>query len=196
MLNLDPNQAVQFTPEQQQDIEDLFNNYPDKNGTQLWKVNGAGDKYKKIKQHIRAHYLEEQQLKCVYCEDLLDYGGCHIEHFAPKGAHRRFLYEPLNLTCACPVCNGIAKKGEKETINGEEVIPYEDNIFKYVHPFLDNVDNEIIYEDPLKTKVDRENSTDRGKDTIDMFHWDTEIARIKRIRNLQIKTTKEGINFS
>ena len=189
MLNLDPNQAVQFTPEQQQDIDDLINNNPDKSGTQLWKVNGSGDKYKKIKTHIRAHYLEVQQLKCVYCEDLLDRGACHIEHFAPKGAHKRFLYEPLNLTCACPVCNGFAKKGEKETIDGEEVIPYDNNTFIYVHPFFDNVDNEIKYKDPLKTLVDRENSTDRGKATIDLFDWDTHIATLKRVRNLQVKTT-------
>lgn len=191
MLNLDRNQAVQFTQEQQQEIDDLFNNYPDKSGIQLWAVNGSGDKYKKIKTHIRAHYLEVQELKCVYCEDLLDRGGCHIEHFAPKGKHKHFLYEPLNLTCACPICNGFAKKGEKETIEGSEVIPYENNHFKYVHPFLDNVDDEIKYKDELKTLIDRDNSTERGRATIDLFNWDSDISTIKRVRNLQVKTTKE-----
>ncbi len=183
MLNLKQNEAVKYTPAQKLSIDNLINNNPGKNGTELWKVDGPNKEFVKIKEHIRTHYKKIQKLRCVYCERLLVYGDDQIEHFVPKKNHKRFLYEPLNLTCSCCVCNNFSNKGIKETIEGNEVMPYEENTFKYVHPFLNDVDKEIRYKDPFKLFIDKEHSTPKGKKTIEMFHWDNDVAASNRLVN-------------
>ena len=183
MLNLDPNDAVHYTREQEQSIDYLINNNPGRNGTELWKEDGPHKEFVEIKKHIRTHYLKIQRLRCVFCERLLVYGDGQIEHFAPKWNHKRFLYEPLNLTCSCNVCNNFSNKGNKETIEGNERMPYRINKFKYVHPFLDDVDREIKYKDPFKIFIDKEHSSEIGKATIDLFHWDNDVAASNRFIN-------------
>lgn len=189
MLNLNPKDVVQYTPAQQQAIDVLLANRGNKKGGELWKEKGVDDIFVNIQKRIRKHSLVIQRVKCVYCETALEFGGAHIEHFAPKGKHPEFLYEPLNLSCSCPNCNGVAKKGDRETIDGQFEKNYTRNRFKYVHPYLDDVDKEIRYRDPFKLFYNREKCSEKGLRTIDMFHWDTIHARRKRFMNLLDRST-------
>lgn len=192
MLNLDPKDKVQYTPEEEQAIAALIANPEAKKGRELWDEKGPEDIFFGLKEKIRRHYLTIQRVRCVYCEAILERGSADIEHFAPKSKHIPFLYEPLNLTCSCPICNGVSKKGKRNTIDGKAVMPYENNTFKYVHPFLDDVDKEIKYRDPFKILFDRKRCTDKGNLTIDMFNWDTAQCKRKRIANLLYWTTDSG----
>lgn len=192
MLNLNPNDAVTYTIKQQQAIDDLITNMGSRSGKELWDDEGVGGIFNDIKDRIREHCLDIQQIRCAFCETGLVYGGVHIEHFAKKSKYRKFLYEPLNLVCSCPICNGFALKGTRDTIKDAVRPNYRDNTFLYVHPFLDNVDREIKYKDIFKIFVDREHSTDKGKKTIDLFHWDTFHARKKRFSNLFFWSTSKS----
>lgn len=183
MQNLNPNNAVKYTAEQEQAIQTLITNRGDRKGSELWDEEGPDNIFDKIKDDIRHHMLEVQNVRCAFCEMLFEYGGVHIEHFAPKWKHPRFLYEPLNLVCSCPICNGLSKKGKRDTIDGVANATYRQNVFKYVHPYLDDVDVEIRYRDPFRLYFDREHSSERGIATVDMFHWDTIHFRRKRIQS-------------
>lgn len=187
MLNLDRNNAVRYTDDQQAAIDNLINNCGTRTGRELWADKGPGDILVKAKENIKTHCLDIQKARCAFCETLLEYGGVHIEHFANKGKYKRFLYEPLNLVCSCPVCNGFAKKGTKDTILGPEKAVYADNSFIYVHPYFDDPSKEIRYKDVFKLIVDKERSTKKGKKTIEMFHWDTYHATLKRLSNLVVR---------
>lgn len=183
---------MQFTPAQKQAIDTLIANCGNKSGGELWEEHGPNDEFVEIKKSIMHHCLDIQRVKCVFCETLLEYGGVHIEHFAPKWKNKEFIYEPLNLSCSCPVCNGFMKKGKRLTIVGDTVLPYQNNQFKYVHPYLDDVDMEIKYRDPFHLYYDRNRCSQKGLRTIDMFHWDTLHARKKRFSNLLVRTTERG----
>ena len=192
MLNLDPNNAVVYTQKQQDAIDNLVNNRGDKKGKELWKYKGSGNVFEDIQRTIRRHCLTVQRVRCAYCETGLEYGGAHIEHFADKDNYTQYIYEPLNLVCSCPVCNGVAKKGRKDTIDGIAKIAYIDNNFKYVHPYLDDVIKEIKYKDPFHILIDMAHSTDKGKATIEMFHWNTIHAAKKRFTNLFYFSTDQS----
>lgn len=183
---------MRYTPVQKQVIDALIANSGNKSGGELWGEHGPNDEFVEIKKSIMQHCLDIQRVKCVFCETLLEYGGVHIEHFAPKWKNKEFIYEPLNLSCSCPVCNGFMKKGKRLTIVGDAVMPYQNNQFKYVHPYLDNVDMEIRYRDPFHLYYDRNRCSQKGLRTIDMFHWDTLHARKKRFSNLLVRTTERG----
>lgn len=189
MLNLNPQNKVQYTPAEERAIASLIANPGAKKGKELWAEKGPQDIFVRLKEKIRRHYLTIQKVRCVYCETLLERGSSDIEHFAPKWRHIPFLYEPLNLTCSCPICNGVSKKGKRDTIDGTVVMPYENNAFKYVHPFLDDVDKEIKYRDPFRILFDRKRCSPKGNATIDMFNWDTAQCKKKRFLNLLIRTT-------
>lgn len=183
---------MQYTPAQKQAIDTLIANCGNKSGGELWEEHGPNDEFVEIKKSIMHHCLDIQRVKCVFCETLLEYGGVHIEHFAPKWKNKEFIYEPLNLSCSCPVCNGFMKKGKRLTIVGDTMLPYQNNQFKYVHPYLDDVDMEIKYRDPFHLYYDRNRCSQKGLRTIDMFHWDTLHARKKRFSNLLVRTTERG----
>ena len=190
MLNLNQSDAMQYTPDQQLEINNLIANRGNKTGKELWEDKGVNGVFEDIQRDIRIHCLKVQKVRCAYCETILEFGGAHIEHFAPKHLYQQFLYEPLNLVCSCPVCNGVAKKGKRNTINKPVSSVYRNNHFKYVHPYLHDVSREIKYKDPFKLLIDREHSSELGQKTIDMFHWDTLHARTKRFLNLLVWTTK------
>lgn len=190
MLNLNQSDAVHYTANQQSEIDNLISNRGNKTGKELWEDKGVNGVFDDIKQDIRIHCLKIQKVRCAYCETILEKGSAQIEHFAPKHLYQEFLYEPLNLVCSCPVCNGVAKKGKRDTIDRPVSSVYCNNHFKYVHPYLHDVSKEIKYKDPFRILIDREHSSVVGKNTIDMFHWDTLHARKKRLSNLLVWTTK------
>lgn len=183
MLNLEPKKAISYTDQQKKAIQSLMANRGARKGQELWDEKGPDDIFVQIKDDIRHHMLDVQDIRCAFCETPFEYGCVHIEHFAPKWNHPDFLYEPLNLVCSCPNCNGFAKKGKRLTIKGNVQPVYSANEFKYVHPFLDDVDKEIRYKGLFKLYFDREHSSEKGIATIDMFHWDTDHFRRKRIQN-------------
>ena len=84
MLNLNPNDMMRYTPVQKQVIDALIANSGNKSGGELWGEHGPNDEFVEIKKSIMQHCLDIQRVKCVFCETLLEYGGVHIEHFAPK----------------------------------------------------------------------------------------------------------------
>lgn len=192
MLNLNPNDAVTYTPEQRQAIEDLMSNRGSKTGKELWEETGADDVLKKTKDSIRTHLLNVQKVRCAYCECILGFGITQIEHFAPKWKFAEYLYEPLNLVCSCSDCNSLPKKGRRITIKGDARPVYTDNEFKYVHPFLDNVDKEIKYRTLFRIRIDYEHCSEKGRATVDMFHWNTTHAEMKRFQNLLVRTTSRS----
>ena len=189
MLNLNPNDAVTFSTEQRQAIDDLMANRGSKKGIELWEETGVDDVLKKTKDSIRWHLLNVQKVRCAYCECILGFGIAQIEHFAPKWKYPEYLYEPLNLVCSCSDCNSLPKKGKRITIKGGAKNNYADNEFKYVHPFLDDVDKEIKYRTLFRIRIDYEHCTEKGKATVDMFHWNTLHAEKKRFLNLLVWTT-------
>ena len=150
-------------------------------GTAIWSINTVNEKA--LKHHISVHTLKEQKCRCAYCERLLEEGGAHIEHIAPKALHRRFVYEPLNLVTSCVICNSTRIKGERETITSPEYKVYNKNTFSIVHPYLDNTDNEIVFLDPDTRMVfDLDKCSEKGKLTISFFHWDEKDAILCRKR--------------
>lgn len=125
--------------------------------------------------------LNEQTCRCAYCERILSKGDVYIDHVAPKAKHRRFTYEPLNLVVSCSSCNSSTLKGTKETIKGAENPIYSSNNFKIVHPFLDDPDNHIFYQDSQRTILDMSKCTKKGKETIKMFEWNNLTAQQDRV---------------
>ena len=190
MLNLDKNNPVRYTPEQQLAIDSLLASRDTKTGKEMWEEKGPNCIFDDIKQDIRIHALSVQRIRCVYCETQLVYGGQQIDHFADKKRYPQFLYEPLNLVLSCPVCNGLSIKGTKDTIDGLPNPDYKRNSFKYVHPYLDDVTEEIKFRDPLHIFLDYNHCSRKGKDTVDLFHLNTTTARKKRFSNLLTFSTK------
>ncbi len=161
-------------------------------GGQMWD---KGDvKTKDIKRHVSKHCLEHQRCKCAYCETLLQKGGNFIEHFAPKGLYREFTFEPQNLCVACGRCNSTSIKGERDTISSKPVRNrYIDNEFTIVHPYLDNTDEHIVFDDDTRTTFDKERCSEKGIATIDFFQWDAIDARLKRLKESPYRLTDEEV---
>lgn len=175
MINL--NNPVSFTKDEQSIIDSVLAS--GKSGLDMWKDSSV----KKIKNKVSVHTIKEQECRCAFCEALLVQGTTAIEHIAPKGLHKKFTFEPLNLVSACGRCNSTRIKGEKETMKLPELANYKSNVFNIVHPRLDNPDKEIVFTDASRTVFDKSNCSAKGIITIDFFHWDDEDAVITRLQN-------------
>ena len=121
-----------------------------------------------LKNRISEYTLIQQNNRCVYCEEPM-YGGVQLDHIVPKQIHSVFCYEPKNLVSSCAVCN-MYIKNSGDTV----VVPlkrrYEQNVFKIVHPYLNNPDVHIKFINADRVIIDTNGSTDLGKATIDFFH--------------------------
>lgn len=175
MLNL--NNPITYTAEELTTIDSITR--AGGTGSDMWD----NAKAKPIKHRISVHTIVEQQCRCAYCETLLMQGSTQIEHFAHKGNHPRFTFEPQNLVSACVRCNSSAIKGQKETMVLPKKPVYNQNSFLYVHPRLDNPDNEIVFTDETRTVFDTNRCTQKGKATIDFFHWNDMDAIASRFMN-------------
>lgn len=179
MLNL--SDAVKYSQEQ----EDYINSELKQLGKDGWD---KSDKMtKSIKNTISIQTLKFQNCRCAYCEDILQEGGVQIEHIAPKSIHGEYCFEPKNLVSACSVCNSTIKKGFKDTIVPPKKEIYDDNIFSIVHPYLDNPNDHIKYNDEERTIFDLNKCTQKGIETINTFNWDSLNAFIKRVLNAKSK---------
>lgn len=172
MLKLD--NPVSFTVDEQNHISNVLMPL----GKKGWSKSDR--KTKNIKHKISTHTLQNQGCRCAYCERILEKGGVQIEHIAPKDSNESFCYEPYNLVSSCGICNAIANKGAKDTILPPKNNNYVNNNFKIVHPYFDDPDTHIKYQDPEKTVFDKALCTPKGLGTIDFFNWDTLNAYIAR----------------
>ena len=161
-------------------------------GSQMWDKGDAATKG--VKRHVNQHCLEQQRCKCVYCETLLQKGENFIEHFAPKGLYRDFTFEPLNLTVSCGRCNSTSIRGERDTIKNKPFKKnYTDNEFAIVHPYLDNADEHIVFDDDTRTIFDKDKCSEKGMATIEFFQWDAIDARLKRLNESPYRLTDEEV---
>lgn len=102
---------------------------------------------------------------------------------------------------SCSVCNAIANKGSKDTILAPKQGNYVNNNFTIVHPYLDDPDIHIKYQDPERILFDKALCTPKGLNTIDIFNWDTVNAStartiIARSRNIPINIAQLILEIS
>ena len=145
--------------------------------------------------------LKHQFGRCAFCEELLREGNVELEHIVPKSKHGKYTYEPLNIVSSCSSCNSMRKKGNADTIMLPLAGRYKDNRFLIVHPYLDNPDDHIKYQDEDKTLFDLDNCTNKGKWTIDLFKWDNPCefnhrVMVARSRDLPALELKELLQIS
>lgn len=160
------------------------------------------DLTKAIKNRISTHTIIAQGGRCAYCEMPLLRGAHAIEHIAPKGIYGEFCYEPYNLVTACSSCNSTSNKGEEDTVvspaNRED---YSANRFKVVHPYFDNPDDHLKYIDADHTTFDMANCSQKGKETIRMFHWNETWAISQRqmaayMRRFSLNVLQRAVEIS
>lgn len=194
MLNLTT--PVIFTKEEKDHLKSLMK-LKDADGKQLsggkmWEKGDANTNG--VKRHVNQHCLKEQRCRCAYCEALLQKGANFIEHLAPKGLYRDFTFEPLNLSVTCVRCNNTSIKGEKDTIKTKPVKKgYKNNDFVIVHPYLDNVDEHIVFDDETRTTFDKDKCSKLGLATIAFFEWDAIDARLKRLNESPYRLTDKEV---
>lgn len=146
-----------------------------------WDIN---DTYMQgIKDKIKCKLWQLQNGLCVYCMskinptqkhgefsgdidcndtiDALPYDGDR-EHIAPKSVDPEFMFLPMNLALACTTCNKI-KNAIPVIVHKRNV--YENCTFSIVHPYLDNVEDHIIFDE----EVFIEYKTREGEYTIRIF---------------------------
>lgn len=149
-------------------------------GPLMWVLNDK--QTKSIKHHISEFTIRNQKGRCVYCECILRKGDTAIEHFAPKESHSEFTFHPKNLFSACGCCNSTSVKGRKDTISNNPKHPqYKKNTFNIVHPLFDNPDDHIKYKDVDRTLFDLNACTQKGRDTISFFGWNSHTAYMDRV---------------
>lgn len=102
---------------------------------------------RKIKNHNR--YLQSQQ--CCYCRrSLADEFNLviDIEHVLPKGDYSEFMFDLFNLSVSCKRCNMEIKKDDVSfisDINAVRANPKDSDLYKLIHPNLDNFFAHISY---------------------------------------------------
>ncbi|MFC4739992.1 hypothetical protein ACFO3U_08295 [Flavobacterium ponti] len=142
---------------------------------------------KRVKNEISKKLLAKNGPYCVYCERVLIGTGNQIDHFAHKALHSQFTFNPVNLFYSCSFCNSSARKGQKNTINNPVQFRYDLCQFKIVHPYFDNPDTEILYQDADKVFFDLPSCSNLGRDTIAFFKWDDIHMTMFRARTLKIE---------
>lgn len=125
---------------------------------------------KKVKNEISKRLFFNQGFYCVYCERELTGLNPQIDHFANKSDFPQFTFTSTNLFYSCSYCNSSGVKGSKSTINNLHE-RYDLCEFSIVHPYNDNVDNEIIFQDADKLFYDIDECTIKGRETIDFFDF-------------------------
>lgn len=135
-----------------------------------------------IKHHISEHTIIAQGGRCAYCEKVLAKGDVDIEHIAPKRHYGVFTFEPYNLLTSCTCCNAPVNKGQNKTIvEPANLSVYNANQFSIVHSYFDDPNEHIKYIDTKRTVIDINNCSVKGKETINMLHWNENWAFYKRL---------------
>lgn len=138
---------------------------------------------KSIKNELSKKLFANQGFKCVYCERYLVGLSPQIDHFAHKALYPQFTFTTINLFYSCDFCNSSSRKGQKPTIQNLHTY-YNSCDFKIVHPYFDDPDTEIKFQDADKIFFDWSNCTQKGKDTIEFFEFNDSIMTSIRSRTL------------
>ncbi len=180
MLNL--TNPIQFTPFEQSHIDNVLKPL----GKSGWDQRDK--KTKAIKGRISRHNLLHQGCRCAYCEAILQRGGVHIEHIAPKGIHGEFCYEASNLVMSCSVCNAFANKGKTDTIVPPKNAAYSNNTFSIIHPYFDDPNAHLYFIDNDKTILDLPSCSPKGLKLIEIMHWDEDFAYYARCATAALRS--------
>ncbi len=70
---------------------------------------------------------------------------------------------------------------------------YKSNKFVIVHPYLDNANEHIIFDDDTRTTFDKDKCSQLGLATIAFFEWDSIDARLKRLNESPYRLTDEEV---
>ncbi|MDP4282797.1 MAG: hypothetical protein Q8891_00090 [Bacteroidota bacterium] len=137
----------------------------------------------RVKNDISKKSLKNQGFKCVFCQRYLYGQSPELEHFANKALYARFSFNPINIFYSCHFCNSTDRKGILNTIliyNNR----YDQCMFSILHPYLDDIDAQLIYQDEDKVLFDWLSCSQRARDTIVSLILDDPIMSNIRSRDL------------
>ena len=158
-----------------------------------WKLtNKSMTLYKK---ELLECMLTNQNHRCAYCGLSLRMNLVDREHFASKAKYKCFTFEPLNLIASCAYCNRILKR-TKDIIMSPAKAGYQDNTFKILHPYLDDIDLYFTFEDyagdgyPIAIRLINDQDV-RAVNTIKMFELTSAELAIKRAGFIKEEEVRE-----
>lgn len=100
-----------------------------------------------IKKQIKAHYINEQNNTCPYCQQIIKSENGRlwdIEHIIPRVEAPNFMFEPHNLCVCCPECNN-AKSDKRITISqAKKRYPSSSSSYLIIHPHYDEYSDHIL----------------------------------------------------
>ena len=147
------------------DTVDAYNSLDkDTQSGKYW--DGEDTEIKKVKKHIKDHYVVAQDYTCVYCKHKSpsNHGRrWDIEHIIPKSPYPQFLFTEKNLAISCKDCNGV-KSDKNVLVNPKrKTFPKKSEDYIIVHPHFDEYDEHIGCLADSKIYVE---NTPKGIDTI------------------------------
>ena len=163
--------AVKFSKDEYEHIRDVL--VPQ--GKKGW-----GDQKNKtidIKNHISKFTLRNQKCICPYCEEILDCTR-QLEHIVNKAQYGQYTFERYNLVTSCGTCNHA--KMEEDLLIGVAQQRYKKNQFAIVHPYFDDPNKEIVYNDSDHLELNANASSAIGKETIRILQLNSTSAVLKR----------------
>lgn len=158
-----------------------------------WKL--TNKKMKLYKEELLECMLVNQNNRCAYCGLSLRRNLIDREHFASKAKHKSFTFEPLNLIASCAYCNQRLK-GSKDIIVLPAKAKYQDNTFKILHPYLDDIEQYFTFEDyaghgyPIVIRLIDDKNV-RAVNTIKMFDLASPELTIKRAGFIKEEETRK-----
>jgi uncharacterized protein (TIGR02646 family) len=138
-----------------------------------------------IKNKLLKHKLLHTRYSCSYCHQKLYRSTIQIDHFIPCAEYPKYSFHPLNLIVSCDYCNATLKNQFDPILTN--ALKYSKIEFSIVHPLLDNVQDEIRYNDTDRLTVDMSNSSTKGIKTIRLFR----LANIESIFQRTNQFTQE-----
>ncbi|HEY5125599.1 MAG TPA: HNH endonuclease [Ignavibacteria bacterium] len=161
--------------------------YYDDNKKTTW--DDGSNETKDLKSKISYLLHLNQGFKCAYCERYLIAEDKEMDHIDSKKHNKNDIYTCINIVYSCGYCNSSARKGQNSIVNLRNV-NYKLNSFIILHPYLDNPEEHIIFQDEDQLYLDLPRCTEKGKETIKIFHFNDDEMNIFRASTL--KTQREN----
>ena len=179
---LDLTNRIRYNKSDRNQLKKQKKKYGENYTVNTWK--DGENATKEVKRKISFQLHTYQKYRCVYCERSLVGIDKQIDHIAPKHLNSEYTFEALNLAYACGLCNGTSKKGQGSTIENNNGY-YHQHDFSIVHPYLDNPNIHITYQDADKIYLDIPNCSLEGRNTIEMFDFAEDEMTIFRAKTLK-----------